>query len=196
MAVVKPQTPEGQSPINGADTLQAPRPTSLKQIEANPKNALRSTWPTTQKGKQVSRLNAVKHGLRADEVIIRGLEDPADVKEIFMGLCEALEPEGYMELYLVKLIGSVLLRLRRVQCSELGEIRKQILSATQNDVEAEIEEAFDHFSERLPDMLGKSSVGITYQQEGKKELESEGIVSSETCNHLEKMLGIERGVPP
>jgi hypothetical protein len=53
--------------------------TSYRQIEANRRNALRSTGPKTQAGKQVSRCNAVRHGLTA-ETVIGALEDAENYK--------------------------------------------------------------------------------------------------------------------
>jgi len=53
--------------------------TSLRQIEANRRNALRSTGPKTETGKQHSSKNAVRHGLTA-EIVIESLEDPEDYK--------------------------------------------------------------------------------------------------------------------
>jgi hypothetical protein len=46
--------------------------TSYRQIEANRRNALKSTGPKTEAGKQTSRCNAVRHGLTAETVITAG----------------------------------------------------------------------------------------------------------------------------
>jgi hypothetical protein len=51
--------------------------TSSKQIEANRRNALKSTGPRTEAGKQVSRCNAMRHGLAA-QTVISTLEDEED----------------------------------------------------------------------------------------------------------------------
>ena len=55
--------------------------TSYPQIEANRRNALKSTGPRTEAGKEISRRNAVRHGLTA-ETIITALED-AEVYRAF-----------------------------------------------------------------------------------------------------------------
>ena len=43
--------------------------TSLRQLEANRCNALKSTGPKSELGKQHSRCNAMRHGLTAETVI-------------------------------------------------------------------------------------------------------------------------------
>ena len=50
---------------------------SFRQIEANRRNARRSTGPITEEGKQRSRCNAVRHRLTA-ETVIGELEDTED----------------------------------------------------------------------------------------------------------------------
>src|SRR5258705_13981442 len=53
--------------------------TTLKQIEANRRNASHSTGPVSQEGKLRSRRNAFRHGLTA-ETIIAALEDAEDYR--------------------------------------------------------------------------------------------------------------------
>jgi hypothetical protein len=48
---------------------------SDKQVVANRANAKRSTGPKTAAGKALSRMNAYKHGLTAETIVI-GDEDP------------------------------------------------------------------------------------------------------------------------
>ena len=44
--------------------------TSSAQAEANRRNAQNSTGPKTQEGKAASRLNALKHGLTAKQLVL------------------------------------------------------------------------------------------------------------------------------
>lgn len=93
VAEAEQSTSEMQSSVtNDADRSPAPRPTSSKQIEANRRNALRSTGPRTPEGKHASRLNAFKHGSRAEEIVIPGLEDPTEFDAILRELQEDWQP--------------------------------------------------------------------------------------------------------
>jgi hypothetical protein len=53
--------------------------TSLKQIETNRRNALKSTGPTSANGKHVSRRNALRHGLAA-ETVLEPVENPDEYR--------------------------------------------------------------------------------------------------------------------
>jgi hypothetical protein len=54
--------------------------TSEKQEKANRQNALKSIGLKTSEGKAAARHNALKHGLRAEEVLIPG-EDEAHTSQ-------------------------------------------------------------------------------------------------------------------
>jgi hypothetical protein len=85
---------------------------SLKQIAANRRNALKSTGPTTPEGKRRSRCNAVRHGLTA-ETVIAALEDCEDYQAFEAAVISDYDAESAVERELVLRLASVLWRLRR-----------------------------------------------------------------------------------
>ena len=85
---------------------------SLKQIEANRRNALKSTGPTTPEGKARSRCNAVRHGLTA-ETVINVLEDAEDYQAFEAAVIADYDVESAVERELVLRLASVLWRIRR-----------------------------------------------------------------------------------
>ena len=86
--------------------------TSLRQIEANRRNALKSTGPATPEGKQRSRCNAVRHGLTA-ETVIAVLENSEDYEAFEAAVISDYDAETATERELVLRLASVLWRLRR-----------------------------------------------------------------------------------
>jgi hypothetical protein len=86
--------------------------TSLKQIEANRRNALKSTGPKTLEGKEHSRCNAVRHGLTA-ETVIAVLEDSDDYQAFEAAVIYDYNAETAVERELALRLASVLWRLRR-----------------------------------------------------------------------------------
>jgi hypothetical protein len=93
--------------------------TSYRQIEANRRNALRSTGPKTEAGKQVSRCNAVRHGLTA-ETVIGALEDAEDYKAFEAAITADYDAQSAVERELVLRLASLLWRLRRATIMETG----------------------------------------------------------------------------
>ena len=93
--------------------------TSLKQIEANRRNALRSTGPRTEQGKQRASQNAVRHGLTAETVIVP-LEDAADYQAFEQAVTADYDAETAVERELVLRLASLLWRLRRATSIETG----------------------------------------------------------------------------
>jgi hypothetical protein len=74
---------------------------SEKQIAANRRNASRSTGPKTAEGKGRMRLNALKHGLTADTVVLPG-EDAAVLEARVDAWKDDVRPSGALEDYLVE----------------------------------------------------------------------------------------------
>src|SRR5580692_5028098 len=91
--------------------------TSFRQIEANRRNARKSTGPVTEEGKQRSRRNAVRHGLTA-ETVIGALEDAEDYKAFEAAIIADYNVQSAVERELVLRLASVLWRLRRATTME------------------------------------------------------------------------------
>jgi hypothetical protein len=99
-----------------------------KQIAANRENAARSTGPLTKEGKQVSRHNALKHGLLSKVVLLMDEE-----QSVYLGFAaqmrEQLKPDSEMEELLVDRIVTSTWRLRRairVESSLFDELREDL----------------------------------------------------------------------
>src|SRR3954453_7038992 len=93
--------------------------TTFKQIEANRRNARRSTGPITAEGKLRSRRNAVRHGLTA-ETVISALEDAEDYKAFEEAVIADYDAQSAVERELVLRLASLLWRIRRATAMETG----------------------------------------------------------------------------
>ena len=111
--------------------------TSARQIEANRQNALKSTGPKTERGKQQSRCNAIRHGFTA-ETVIEPLEHAEDYRSFENAIVSEYLPRTAVEQELVHRLASLFWRLRRATLIDTGllEIQSEILqtfrSARQN----------------------------------------------------------------
>jgi hypothetical protein len=87
---------------------------SLKQMEANRRNALKSTGPRSLRGKNIVRFNAVRHGLRASHVLL-----PGESFDDFQELCSAFEaewqPVGRTEEHYVEQMVAAQWKLQRLE---------------------------------------------------------------------------------
>ena len=98
--------------------------TSLRQIEANRRNARLSTGPVTEEGKGRSRLNAARHGLTA-ETVIDALEDAEDYAAFELAITSDYDAQSAVERELVLRLASLLWRLRRATAIESGLFKIQ-----------------------------------------------------------------------
>jgi hypothetical protein len=93
--------------------------TSFRRIEANRRNACKSTGPITDEGKQRTRCNAIRHGLTA-ETVIGALEDAEDYKAFETAIIADYDVQSAVERELVLRSASLLWRLRRATTMETG----------------------------------------------------------------------------
>jgi hypothetical protein len=99
--------------------------TSYRQIEANRRNALKSTGPRTDVGKRIARCNAVRHGLTA-ETVIGALEDAEDYQAFEPTITADYDAQSAVERELVLRLASLLWRLRRATTMETGLFEIQV----------------------------------------------------------------------
>jgi hypothetical protein len=91
--------------------------TSERQKTANQANARHSTGPKTLEGKAVVRLNALRHGLLARDVVLPG-EDADAFEDLWNQVRADLSPVGPIEELLVDRIVNAIWRLRRLVRAE------------------------------------------------------------------------------
>ncbi len=90
-----------------------------KQLEANRRNATKSTGPRTREGKSLSSKNATKHGLVSKQVLLQD-ESEEEFEEFSQGLRDDLKPVGALETRLVEDIAADFWRLSRIRRIEAG----------------------------------------------------------------------------
>jgi hypothetical protein len=94
-----------------------------KKPAANRRNSLLSTGPKTERGKNWSRRNALKHGILASALLLtqgEGAEDQAAFDELLGGLSRDLAPVGMLEEMQVEKIAVCWWRQKRALECEAG----------------------------------------------------------------------------
>jgi len=96
-----------------------------KQIDANRRNAQKSTGPKTPAGLAAIRYNAVKHGLTASQAVL-DIEDKANFKHLLNTFRSEYNPVGTMENLLVEQMVFAAWRLRRHRILETAVFNKRM----------------------------------------------------------------------
>jgi hypothetical protein len=140
-----PQNSPAQPQPSDASVPGVPaRTTSTAQVEANRRNAKKSTGPRSAEGKRRSAMNALTHGAygRA-QAIPRGLlcESEFEVKEYVDAIVDALAPRDAIELVIARRIATADLRLARLEryegvaMAKVGRLRPDLGEALPYEVE-------------------------------------------------------------
>jgi uncharacterized phage infection (PIP) family protein YhgE len=96
---------------------------SERQLAANRANG-KLGGPKTDEGKAKVRLNALKHGLTAQDTLLPD-EDPDQLADLEAGLIEEYQPDGTLESMLVYRLATVFWRLRRLNRLEAKAIEEE-----------------------------------------------------------------------
>jgi len=99
--------------------------TSRAKVEANRKNAQKSTGPRTPSGKAVASMNALKHGLCAHTPVVPG-EDPAEFAQFAAGWVDHLQPSDPHQTSLAEQLILAAWQLKRVPLLRAGLIAEQM----------------------------------------------------------------------
>ena len=109
---------------------------SAAQIEANRRNAQKSSGPKTEKGKARVRCNALKHGMTA-VTTMPGLthEDPDQLREKTLRLINDLQPSNEAELDQVCQAARLTLAIERADRFEMAHMNQRIREAARERVQ-------------------------------------------------------------
>ncbi|MGH9630452.1 MAG: hypothetical protein ACRD7E_19240, partial [Bryobacteraceae bacterium] len=100
-------------------------PISARQLAANQRNAQLSTGPRTDAGREAVRMNALRHGLRAQTIVLP-YEDVEDFHELRNNFVRDYAPADATELSLVDQLAQALWRLHRMRRVETGMLDNQL----------------------------------------------------------------------
>lgn len=118
-------TPGGPSRTGERRPTRRHKTVTPKQLAANRANATKSTGPKSAQGKTVSKLNALKHGILSQQVLVRGAnlkESRNELMKLQQRFWDEWQPVGPVEELLVDQVVTAQWRLRRALAAEAGEI--------------------------------------------------------------------------
>src|SRR5437667_6564030 len=103
---------------------------TLKQFEANRRNAQKSTGPKTPEGKAAVSMNPLRHGLRARTVVL-----PGENRDEFNQLCDDLqrewEPQSRTAQFYLEQMAVSQWKLTRMEVAEAGIFKETLSAKTQ-----------------------------------------------------------------
>jgi hypothetical protein len=116
--------------------------TSAAKIDANRRNAKKSTGPRTDEGKSRSRFNALKHGMAARLPVLPG-EDVAKFHSELHGWLDTFRPRTPVERYQVERAHQLSWQLDRLWRANTARISVRILTHRADQQKSEHDEAAD-----------------------------------------------------
>ena len=197
----QPEPSENHSSKASRENPPRKRPVSERRIQANRRNAQRSTGPKTARGKDIAARNSFKHGLLASSAVITlgpAKEKKAEFDALLSGLRDYFGPVGAVEEVLVEEIAVSYWKEKRAQLYENGEVLRRLHNVVGHELrnEADYEEGINDL---LPAYEGDnqrlltSSQGLEYVlgflAKVREEVETAGQASAESLKQLSEFCG-------
>src|SRR4051794_13840482 len=107
---------------------QPKREVSPARLAANRTNSKRSTGPRTPRGKCVSKMNGLVHGMRAESEVLPG-EDADELRRRHETWADELGAETEAERCLVRAAVDASWRLDRCRAAEAAALTRRVLGA-------------------------------------------------------------------
>ncbi len=104
---------------------------SQKQLDANRRNALKSTGPKTPQGKAAVRLNALQHGLHAQEFVLSS-EEQAEFDRTLAAFLDELRPNDPAGTALVRQIAEASCRIALLRAYETQLLNESLRKLTRS----------------------------------------------------------------
>src|SRR3954470_20317961 len=116
---------QGDGPAPGP---KMKREISPARLAANRANSKRSTGPRTPRGKSVSKMNGLVHGMRAESEVLPG-EDADELRRRHEVWADELGAETEAERYLVRAAVDASWRIDRCRAAEAAALSRKVLAA-------------------------------------------------------------------
>jgi hypothetical protein len=101
---------------------------SEARLAANRANSTRSTGPTSERGKSISRRNSIKHGLTGEGVVLPE-GDQAEVEGRVAALRDELHPQSTLGALLIRKIATLSVRSERAAQRENAAVAERVRNA-------------------------------------------------------------------
>jgi hypothetical protein len=183
---------------------------SAKRAVINRENAAQSTGPVTDQGKRRASLNALRHGLTGQTVVL-----PSDDLDAYTKSCRQfhaeLKPSGLLETKAVQTIADTHWRLDRIRAMEnnifsLGfvlnsqdqspgipgddpAINAALAQAKAVESNADVLVRLSLYEQRLDRTLAQAKAELKQLQQERKEAEEQALESADKICKLKKALG-------
>jgi hypothetical protein len=168
--------------------------TSERQIEANRQNAQRSTGPRTPEGKAKVAMNALKHGLTADRIVLAN-EDPEEFDAFRSAMLAALDPQDAVDQVLAERVVFNAWRLRRVPMLEAamhaGERQKLLIEKLKAKVSSCMVAIRSDAAQLLHDEMERSSTRYEVVPENREAYAMARAELAEAETQLKENLAIQ-----